>query len=181
MRYTSADLINEHEGILLGLKILEKIVYVINDKVEYDRSDIKKIIEFLKLFADKCHHGKEEGLLFPAMESAGIEKGLIDQMLKEHEKGREYIRKMSEANSKNKLNSDFFIEASMKYIELLREHINKENTILFPLGDKAIPQKIQNELLEQFEKHEEMVMGKGTHEKLHEMLHDFTEKYLKNR
>jgi len=76
MRYTSADLINEHEGILLGLKILEKIVYVINDKVEYDRSDIKKIIEFLKLFADKCHHGKEEGLLFPAMESAGIEKGL---------------------------------------------------------------------------------------------------------
>jgi hemerythrin-like domain-containing protein len=29
-------------------------------------------MEFLTVFVDKCHHGKEEEFLFPALEAAGI-------------------------------------------------------------------------------------------------------------
>jgi len=180
MKYASADLIDEHEGILIGLKILEKITENIKMNLAFERKDIGEMINFLKLFADKCHHGKEEGLLFPAMERAGIikENGLIGEMLKEHELGRSYIHKMQEADHLEELDIDKYVEASMKYIDLLRVHIEKENTILFPMGDNAIPKKVQEALLEQFETHEATVMGEGTHEKLHLMLHVFQSKYL---
>ena len=58
-------------------------------------------IGFLKEFADKCHHGKEEGLLFPAMVAAGIpdKGGPIGVMLAEHTQGRQFIRDMEESLS----------------------------------------------------------------------------------
>lgn len=61
--------------------------------------DITAIIDFLKLFADKCHHGKEEGILFPVLEAAGIQKhdGPIGVMLVEHPAGRGYIKQMQES------------------------------------------------------------------------------------
>lgn len=53
-----------------------------------------------------------------------------------------------------------FIENAESYIKLLRAHITKENTILFPMGDKLLSKEIQDELLESFEGYEEKVMGK---------------------
>lgn len=60
--------------------------------------DITAIIDFLKLFADKCHHGKE-GVLFPVLEAAGIPKHdrPIGVMLVEHPAGRGYIKQMQES------------------------------------------------------------------------------------
>jgi hemerythrin-like domain-containing protein len=131
------------------------------------------------LFADKCHHGKEEGILFPEMETAGIpkENGPIGQMLAEHAEGRKFIAQMSDALLKN-FQANEFIGPAMNYINLLRSHIEKENKILFPLGDVKIPMIKQKELIKLFEEHEEKVMGTGTHEKLHEILHKFERIYL---
>ncbi|MGB4268510.1 MAG: hemerythrin domain-containing protein [Spirochaetota bacterium] len=178
MNYASEDLIKEHESILYGLKILEKMIEIYTRNKEINYNDVKEIINFFKLFADKCHHGKEEEVLFPVMERARIpkENGPIGQMLYEHDKGRNYIRLMEEGLQKKQL--EFFIENALKYINLLRDHITKENNILFPLGDRRIPTDIQKNILEAFEKHEETVMGKGTHEKLHELLSGFANKYL---
>ena len=102
MNYASEDLRNEHEGILFGLDILEKMTSLLSDN-KYEIDDYRNIIEFLRLFADKCHHGKEEGLLFPEMEKYGIpqDNGPIKQMLAEHMEGRTYIAQMSESMSKN--------------------------------------------------------------------------------
>lgn len=180
MKYASEDLMNEHEGILLGLNILEKMIQLIKKNNQFEINDLKEIIYFLRLFADKCHHGKEEGLLFPAMEKAGIpkENGPIGQMLIEHSEGRKYISQMAEATENEMFDKNIFLQSATKYITLLRVHIVKENKILFPLGDKKIPLDKQAELIESFEVHEEKVMGAGTHEKLHELLHKFENKYL---
>lgn len=177
MNYASEDLIQEHEDILYGLQILEKMVERYNRTKSINVDEVNEIINFFKLFADKCHHGKEEGLLFPEMEKAGIpkENGPIGQMLYEHDEGRKYIKSMEEGLDKN---LDFFVENALQYINLLRNHIIKENTILFPLGDRRIPADVQKHLLEAFEKHEEVVMGKGAHDELHELLHRFGKKYI---
>jgi hemerythrin-like domain-containing protein len=86
MNYASEDLINEHEGILEGLRILEKMVDLIRANKPFEINDLKEMINFFKLFTDKCHHGKEEGMLFPEMEKAGIpkENGPTGQMLIGH-------------------------------------------------------------------------------------------------
>ena len=82
MIYASSDLREEHEGVLAGLKVLENMAA--SDDVSVQ--DARDLAEFIALFADKCHHGKEEGLMFPAMEKVGIarERGPIGQMLVEH-------------------------------------------------------------------------------------------------
>lgn len=180
MIYASEDLINEHKGILTGLNILEKMAESLKDNKHVELEDIKEMVNFIKIFADKCHHGKEEGLLFPAMEKAGIknENGPIGELLAEHVIGRKHVAQMLESLEGELFKTDDFIQAATDYVTLLRAHIIKENTEVFPMGDKLIPPEEQKQLLEQFEEFEETVMGKGTHEKLHEMLHQFKNKYM---
>ncbi|HQL44771.1 MAG TPA: hemerythrin domain-containing protein [Spirochaetota bacterium] len=179
MNYASEDLINEHEGILYGLHILEKMIEMIKNQVNISIDELKEMVNFFKLFADKCHHGKEETMLFPEMEKAGIpkENGPIEQMLYEHTEGRKYIAIMDKDLQEGTI-SDAFTEAALQYINLLRSHINKENNILFPMGDRRIAMDTQKHLLQAFEKYEDDVMGKGTHEKFHDLLHNLGGKYL---
>ena len=86
MKFASEDLRNEHEGVLFGLDILEKMADTIRQEGMMDAKDAAEMVNFFRLFADKCHHGKEEGLMFPAMEKVGIPNkgGPIGQMLAEH-------------------------------------------------------------------------------------------------
>ena len=180
MKYASEDLRNEHEGVLFGLDILEKMAGKIRREGAMDVKDAAEMVNFLRLFADKCHHGKEEGLMFPAMEKVGIPNkgGPIGQMLLEHDQGRQHIAEMAASTEGSTLQADRFAEAATGYIQLMRAHIDKENSVLFPAGDRMLPTDVQKQLLDQFEGFEEEVMGKGTHEKLHETLHRFEGKYL---
>lgn len=180
MKYASEDLKNEHGGVLLGLEILEKIAGRLTAGENVEENDLTDMVNFLKLFADKCHHGKEENIFFPEMEKYGVqnEGGPIGQMLLEHTEGRGYIADMAQSLENRPADRRRFASSATSYINLMRNHINKENTVLFPLGDRAIPPAVQERLLESFEKHEGTVMGVGTHERLHAMLHAFTEKYL---
>ena len=72
MKTAGKDLVKEHMAIQIALNILEKIQERSEKNDETDSGDIVDLIEFLKEFADKCHHGKEEGFLFPALEKAGV-------------------------------------------------------------------------------------------------------------
>ena len=175
MVFASNDLREEHEGVLAGLSILERMGEAGNANIE----DAREIAEFFALFADKCHHGKEEGHLFPALEKAGIPKehGPIGQMLAEHVLGRTFISSLRLAAQGDGLDRAAFQQAAKGYVQLMRPHIEKENNVLFPMGDRMIPQEEQQRLLSAFEQHEESVMGPGVHEHLHEVLHRLSEKY----
>jgi hemerythrin-like domain-containing protein len=179
MKYASKDLKNEHEGILFGLQILEKMAHLINDHQPMDKNDLIEMVHFLQLFADKCHHGKEEGLYFPSLEKAGIQNagGLIGILLQEHTEGRKHIARMLETLSQISQEDDF-ARAAISYVRLLRSHIEKENRDLFQSGDKILPENEQLRLLDAFEVFEKQVMGAGTHQKLHSMLERFERKYL---
>jgi hemerythrin-like domain-containing protein len=173
------DLMQEHQVILTTLRILQKIVIMIKKNSDVSIDDLNTLVNFLKEFADKCHHGKEEGFLFPAFETAGIpkENGPIGVMLKEHELGRSYIKQMSDSLAKTKADTHF-VEAAEKYVTLLRSHIEKENNILFPMGASRLTAEQLDELFKKFEQYEEQVIGKGRHEKLHHILHNLENKFF---
>jgi hemerythrin-like domain-containing protein len=87
---------------------------------------------------------------------------------KEHEQGREHIAQMS--RSIEEKNIDGFNRNAEQYRDLLRNHIEKENNVLFQMADKVIDEKEQNIMFEKFEAHEENVIGHGVHEQLHAMI-----------
>ncbi len=178
MSQAISDLLNEHEAILSALNILDRITSGIEAKNEVNSEDLIEFIDFLKEFADKCHHGKEEGLLFPAMVEAGIQQsgGPIGVMLDEHQEGRRLIKQMTEALT-GEVNTESLTQAARGYIFLLRNHINKENNILFPMAEKVLDQQKLGELYNGFVEHEENVIGHGRHEELHAMLEELNEKY----
>ena len=86
-------------------------------------------------------------------------------MLQEHALGRSYIAQMSETLEAK--NVDGFNAVAANYCDLLRNHIEKEDRILFTLADQTIDEVGQEQLFEEFEKFEENVIGHGLHEKLH--------------
>jgi hemerythrin-like domain-containing protein len=178
------DLINEHKAIKVMLSIMSKIAEDIKANKEFYIKDVEQIVDFLQTFADKCHHGKEETSLFPALVLAGIpkENGPIGVMLHEHTLGRGYIKEISNSveNCKtDKTCSSELIAANLtNYVNLLQNHILKEENVLFPMANKALSEQKQKEISEQFEKIEEEVVGHGVHEKYHELLNQLKSKYL---
>ena len=180
MKTAKEDLTHEHKAIQHALNILEKMSERIENNFDVDYSDINSFMEFLKEFADKCHHGKEEGFLFPALEKTGVRNqgGPIGVMLSEHTMDRDLIKQMQDNLRKDKVDSQGFIEAAKSYVRLLRSHIQKENAILFPLIEVKMSASEQAELLRNFENYEEEVIGKGRHEKLHILLETLKDKYL---
>ena len=177
-------LINEHKAIKIMLSIMGKIAEDIKENKVFYIKDVEQIVDFLQTFADKCHHGKEETSLFPALVLAGIpkESGPIGVMLHEHTLGRGYIKEIKRGLENCKLGntcSGKLIEANLtNYVNLLQNHIHKEENILFPMANKALSEKKQKEVSEQFEKIEEEVVGHGVHEKYHQLLNQLKSKYL---
>lgn len=175
----------EHRAIELALKILEKICDRLENGEKVDVEYLEKIFEFIRIFADKCHHGKEEDLLFPAMEEAGIPKegGPIGVMLSEHNMGRDYVKKFSEGVKEYSEGESEAInkitENARAYIQILREHIYKEDNILYSMADAHLTEERQKELVDGFEKVEEERIGKGKHEEFHKLLHHLEEIYLR--
>lgn len=177
----TGDLIEEHDGIGLMLRIMEKVAGKLKAGKEVDKRHLSKVVEFLKNFADKCHHGKEEGILFPELlKNSGNEK-LINELSGEHKTGRDFIRGIAESLERyQKGNPDAFHIAvnALGYSQLLTEHIKKENTILFPAADKELSDELQAEISEKFEKLEVEVIGAGKHEEYHHWLEELSGIYL---
>jgi len=170
----------EHEGITLMLRILEKVCVKMEAKEEIDPFDrLEKIMEFFKIFVDQCHHGKEEDLLFPAI--TPMEQKLIGLLLREHSQGRSYVRAMGRELTRMKkfegLTWAEFAAHAHKYIALMIQHIRKEDNVLFPMLDGLLGKKKQMELVEGFEDLERKKIGEGVHEEFHKLLHELREIY----
>jgi hemerythrin-like domain-containing protein len=179
MHFASEFLRKEHYSILFGLRILEQMVSQLRTHSPPEIQELKDMVGFLKTFADRCHHGKEEGLFYPALEKAGVpnQGGPIGQMLLEHTQGRAFIARMSAALDSPYRPTEVAVAAN-GYIDLLRAHIEKENDVLFHMGDARIPVEEQERLVDAFETFEEEVMGGGVRERLHAMLDKYEAKYL---
>lgn len=159
---------DEHRVIERVLDALQRLTAVpVNPLLEQWR----KALDFFRHFADQCHHFKEEKVLFPALEEHGIprEGGPIGMMLAEHEEGRGHVRSMIDAVEQvakgNGAASTTLLDHARAYVTLLREHIQKEDDILFRMADEVIPEEEQRRILKDFENHEAEEMGAGAHEK----------------
>jgi hemerythrin-like domain-containing protein len=180
------DLRMEHDAVRLTLKVLERIAQKVEQQGTLDEPQhMEELLEFFTVFVDRCHHGKEEELLFPAMEQSGIgrDRGPIGVMLREHELGRECVRKMKAAFSGNKAGESQsvqdFVRSARDYISLLNQHIEKENNVLFPMAERQLSEATLAEMSKGFDRIEEQKIGVGRHEEFHKMIDKLENVYLK--
>jgi len=162
---------SEHRVIEQVLDCLERIAETCLNDGRLDKTSAGQSLEFFRNFADRCHHGKEETHLFPAMEAKGFPRdgGPTGVMLYEHDQGRAFIRAMAAATESAAAGDaeaiNRFVAAAQGYVALLRQHIEKEDHCLFAMADRAFTAEDQQRLLEAFERVEREHIGAGTHEK----------------
>lgn len=174
----------EHKLVLLMLKILDAICARLEVGNAVDPDDLAAVIDFIRNFADGCHHAKEEKLLFVELEKAGMppDDGPVGVMLREHALGRNYTRGMADALALMK-NGDpsataAFTENARGYIQLLWNHIDKEDHVLFVMADSRLSPEAQKTLTKGFDRVEREETGEGVHEKYHALLHRLKAAYL---
>lgn len=164
-------LIDEHRVIERVLAVLEKAAGGLESDRGVPAEFFLSAADFIKGYADGSHHNKEEGLLFPAMEAAGIPRqgGPIGVMLAEHEEGRRLTRLMRAAAEKmaagDAAAKTEVILNARAYTRLLHQHIAKEDQVLFPLADRVIQVPAQSSLEQEFERAVDAEISTGVPEK----------------
>jgi Uncharacterized conserved protein len=139
-------LIKEHDNILKMLDVIHKASLDILGGAEVNVEDFKHIVDFIRRYADKIHHGKEEDYLFRVMtkELGNIGENLVHHgMLVEHNLARLYVSQLDAALDEYKGREDIqnklaILVAAGSYEELLRRHIEKENEVAYPFGKRQL-------------------------------------------
>lgn len=167
----------EHRVIEQVLDCLEAMAARARAEQRLDLPRAQAALEFLRVFADTCHHGKEEERLFPMLVARGLSlhSGPLAVMLDDHRAGREYIRRMAAALEGGEV--DAFARAAEGYAALLREHIGKEDGVLFPMAESMLDSEARRALLASFDAFEHHDMAAGTHERLHAVADELARHY----
>lgn len=138
-------LVSEHDIILGFLDELEKVNQSIQKMENYQEG--KEEFKYLKhitkhLIEVEAHHKREEEVLFPEVEKRGV-SGPPQVMIMEHEDLRRRKKELKElAGNISKIDFNEFkrhLSAIVKFIVItLREHISKENNVLYPAALEVI-------------------------------------------
>ncbi len=184
MMMATQNLMDEHEGIKLMLAIMESISKKMKSGRNVESVHLESILEFLKVFVDKCHHGKDEDVLFPELlegkQGESVRKA-VRILQTEHSAGRKYVRKIAETLSGYKKGYEKSIEITenmISYVFHMRKHIEIENNFFFPISDLMLNGNTQKKLFVKFEKIEIEKIGEGRHEEFHRLLRTLKKIYL---
>jgi hemerythrin-like domain-containing protein len=142
-------------------RVIERVLDVIDAAVARQGRGLSPeffpmVVLFVRNFADKCHHGKEEDNLFPAMERRGIpgHGGPVGVMRVEHDRGRAYVREIDEAGIRLAAGDTSALGTALQnaagYAALLRQHIDKEDHILYMMADQVLTESDQRSLIDKF-------------------------------
>jgi hemerythrin-like domain-containing protein len=176
----------EHVVIKKAIEVVRKICLEIVKGKQVPYEDFYSIIDFVRNYADRYHHAKEEDMLFIHMNEeleSKIGEGPVQGMLIEHNLGRGFmmdlelaLKSHSEGNEESVLD---IVAAAMGYANLLTKHINKEDNMLYVFADKNLKRETIELLNSQFEELENKEENIKEREKYISIAKELEEKYLK--
>jgi hemerythrin-like domain-containing protein len=172
----------EHRVIEQVLDCLDRMSDLASNERRLDAGSARDAIGFFRNFADRCHHGKEEEQLFPAMETRGFspDAGPTAVMRAEHRHGRRLIAALeasidgAAAGRSDALAA--FVDSARAYTAMLRAHIQKEDHCLFPMAAQALRGSEMDALLARFERVEQEI-GAAEHGRWISVANALAERY----
>ena len=156
---------DEHQLILRMITLVEKNTALMEKGRFSDWTFFLDAVDFIRNYADRFHHAKEEDVLFIELIRNGMpeKNSPIEAMHMEHDQGRAYVRGI-EAAAQRALKGEagqvpIIAENAKGYAELLRGHIDKEDTILYPLAERVLPEAVRSGMLNAYEQAEAKTPG----------------------
>ena len=145
------NLTKEHQLILKYVNLMERYAESTlkhqDNLILMEKADC--FLEFIDAFADRFHHEKEESILFRYLQIPGVltHCNPVPQMLNEHQKAREFVQSMRQALQAKDLNG--LANNAVQYSLLLKEHIYKEDNILYPMAERSLSGEVKLKLSEE--------------------------------
>ncbi|OGW79223.1 MAG: hypothetical protein A3G33_11110 [Omnitrophica bacterium RIFCSPLOWO2_12_FULL_44_17] len=166
-------LVDEHIVIKQWLELIPSVLEEIDIESEAGMRWISDSLDFVRFYADKFHHAKEEDILFGYTDK---NLDIIKTILRDHETARGHVKATSEAvKSKDK---EAIVQHLSAYKDLLKEHIKKEDEILYPWIDRGLSTRQVGELFAKFDEAEARI-DKGMIEQCEKFAHEAEEKVRK--
>jgi hemerythrin-like domain-containing protein len=144
-------LMQDHKIILRSLDVLQAMAIQVENGGRITSEDLETLLRFLRRFGDEHHHIKEESALFPElMRNAQAERGPLRHLLFEHDQERSLVGGLEEA-IRTKKNAELVLFAS-RLAAGIRNHIRKEDSILFPIIDVLLSKNQDENIANEFDK-----------------------------
>lgn len=147
----------EHRLIERMIKLLDLEFSNIKKTNEVNTSFIDNAIDFIKTYADRCHHGKEEDILFRDLKNKTLSpahKRILDELIQEHIYARETTKILLDAKNKylndDKDNISIISTQLNKLVEFYPKHIAKEDKNFFIPCMEYFSRKEQDDMLNEF-------------------------------
>lgn len=148
MKNVNQILSEEHQTILKVIDVVLNECSELENGKTPEIEFFQKTVDFIKNYADKFHHAKEEDILFKAMleNVENLHCNPIPVMLHEHDAGRQFVKGIEHGILEK--NSEKLIENARGYCMLLQNHIYKEDNVLYPMAEDALTNE-QKDLVNQ--------------------------------
>jgi len=153
----------EHQLILRMVALVEKNSELVDHGKFADWQFFLDAVDFIRGYADRFHHAKEEDTLFTALIANGMPEkdSPIEAMHIAHDQGRTFVRGMEEAAAKSLAGEPgqeaAIVQNARGYAALLREHIHTEDNILYPLAERTLPADVRPAMIKAYNQAEAAV------------------------
>ena len=131
-------LMKEHRLIERMIRIMQVNLKVIGEEGKVNPAFVDMVVDFIRTYADRCHHGKEEDILFRDLAKKKISdehRRIMHELIEEHKMGRNNVKKMVEAKEKYVQGNKDALKDVVSNMEILvkfyPKHIEKEDKRFF--------------------------------------------------
>jgi hemerythrin-like domain-containing protein len=147
-------------------RLIERVIEVMNKELRRLENDkplntalIDVVVDFIRTYADRCHHGKEEDILFRDLKKKPLSEEhekILNELVREHQWGRKTTGTLVDANTKYAGGDDealnTVIDCLKTLVEFYPNHIEKEDKHFFmPVMDYFSQEEKDAMLQEEYE------------------------------
>jgi hemerythrin-like domain-containing protein len=143
-------LVDEHVLIKRLVALIPEVIKSLDVGSEQGGQIIRNSVKFIRTYADKYHHAKEEEILFKYFDE---NLDILKVIREDHENARAHVRAMLKGLDEQ--DKKEIAEHLNAYHELLTEHIKKEDEILYPWIDRNLSVAQVGELFSKFNEADE--------------------------
>ena len=132
--------------LMIEHRLIERMITLIENKIkriettnQVDPLFIDTIVDFIKIYADQTHHGKEEDILFRKLANKQMsdqDRRIMDELVDEHVLGRKTTKELVEANVQYRIGEKsalaVIVSKLKRLVDFYPKHIEKEDKVFFP-------------------------------------------------